>query len=192
MLTALALAVAAPAAEEIVLPEGEALAAAVAARDAEFFAFEGCDPDGLQDMLAADFEMYPDRGAVVATAAEPFVREYREACVARRTADAWRSRRELVAASLNVHPVPGYGAIEDGERVVRRRVDRSPRAICAMLGVWRTRPPHGTFYKRQGDGPERLAGRARAPGSRVTLLPGPGGLNPSCARSARCRQSPSG
>jgi len=108
MLTALALAVAAPAAEEIVLREGEALAAAVAARDAEFFAFEGCDPDGLQDMLAADFEMYPDRGAVVATAAEPFVREYREACVARRAADALalppRARRRQPQCSSRTPP----------------------------------------------------------------------------------------
>ena len=40
----------------------------------------------------------------------------------------------LVAESLNVHPVPGYGAIEDGEHL---------------------------FYERQGEGPERLVGRAR-------------------------------
>jgi uncharacterized protein DUF4440 len=137
MLIALALAAAAPAAAgEIVLPEGEALTAAVAARDADFFTllFEGCDPDRLQAMLTADFEMYHDRGGVVATSAEPFVREYRESCTARQAPDAWRSRRELVAASLNVHPVPGYGAIEDGEHL---------------------------FYERQGDGPEHLAGRAR-------------------------------
>lgn len=127
---------AAAAAAETTLPEGEVLTEAIAARDAEFFAlaFEGCDPDRLRTMLAPDFEMYHDRGGVVARTAEAFVQEYRESCVARQAPDAWRSRRELVRSTLNVHPVPGYGAIEDGEH---------------------------QFYERQGDGAERLAGHAR-------------------------------
>ncbi len=130
------LAALAAAAEPVALPEGEALKAAVAARDGEFFAllFEGCEPERLRAMLASDFEMYHDRGGVVARNAEAFIDEYRRSCAARGAPDAWRSRRELVAASLNVHPVPDHGAIEDGEHL---------------------------FYERQGDGPERLAGRAR-------------------------------
>ena len=134
MLIALALAAASPAA--IVLPEGAALTAQVAARDAEFFAllFDGCDPERMRTMLTDDFEMYHDRGGFVASRAEPFVSEYGRSCTERQAPDAWRSRRELVASSLSVHPVPGYGAIEDGEHL---------------------------FYERQGDGPERLAGRAR-------------------------------
>ena len=136
MLILLSLLAAAAPAEAVTLPEGEALTAAVAARDAEFFAlaFEGCDPDRLRTMLTPGFEMYHDRGGVVARTADAFVADYRESCTARQAPDAWRSRRELVAASLNVHPVPGFGAIEDGEH---------------------------QFYERQGDGPERLAGHAR-------------------------------
>lgn len=127
---------AAAASEPVNLPEGEALSAAIAARDAEFFAlaFEDCDPDRLRTMLTSDFEMYHDRGGVVARTAETFVEEYRRSCGARQAPDAWRSRRALVTATLNVHPVPGFGAIEDGEHL---------------------------FYERQGDGSERLAGRAR-------------------------------
>jgi len=132
MLIALALAAAAP----VVLPEGAALTEAVRARDAEFFAllFEGCDPARLRAMLSPDFEMYHDRDGVVARTADAFVADYRRSCAERQAPDAWRSRRELVAPSLGVHPVPGHGAIEDGEHV---------------------------FYERRGDGPERLAGRAR-------------------------------
>jgi hypothetical protein len=135
LLIALALAAAAPAAE-INLPEGEALAGAIAARDAEFFEllFEGCDAAQLGGMLAPDFEMYHDRGGVVARTAEAFLADYRRTCAERQAPNAWRSRRELVRPTLNVHPVPGYGAIEDGEH---------------------------RFYERQGDGPERLAGHAR-------------------------------
>ncbi len=118
------------------IPDGPALTGIIRARDAEFFAlaFDGCDPERLRTMLTPDFEMYHDRGGFVAQDAEAFVRDYAQSCTALQAPDAWRSRRELVAASLNVHPVPGYGAIEDGEHL---------------------------FYERQGDGPERLVGRAR-------------------------------
>ena len=135
MLIALALA-AAPAAAAVTIPEGEALTRAIAERDSEFFAlaFEGCDPARLGTMLTPDFEMYHDKGGVVARAADTFVAQYAKDCEARKKPDAWRSRRALVASSLNVHPVPGYGAIEDGEHL---------------------------FYERQGDGPEKLVGRAR-------------------------------
>lgn len=126
----------------LTLPEGPALTEAIRARDAELFqlAFLGCDPARLRTMLTPDFEMYHDRDGVVATNAEAFVADYDRSCHDRQRPDAWRSRRALVPASLNVHPVPGYGAIEDGEHL---------------------------FYEWQGDaqGPEEraghLVGRAR-------------------------------
>jgi hypothetical protein len=132
MLLMLALAVADP----VPLPQGAALTEAVRARDAEFFnlAFLGCDPERLRTMLTPDFEMYHDRDGVVARSADPFIADYARSCHERQAPNAWRSRRELVADSLNVHPVPGYGAIEEGVHV---------------------------FYERRGDGPERLVGRAR-------------------------------
>jgi hypothetical protein len=118
------------------LPEGPALTEAIAARDSEFFEllFEGCDPARMATMLTPDFEMYHDRGGVVAIGSEAFVADYARNCAARGAPDAWRSRRELLRPTLNVHPVPGFGAIEDGAH---------------------------QFHERQGDGPERLAGRAR-------------------------------
>lgn len=136
MLIALALMAVQPPAAEVTLPTGEALTAALAARDAEFFSllFEGCDADALGSMLTSDFEMYHDRDGVVARNAGELLAGYREFCTQRQAPDAWRSRRALVASTLNVHPVPGYGAIEDGEHL---------------------------FYERQGEGPERLAGHAR-------------------------------
>jgi hypothetical protein len=134
MLIALSLAMAAPP-DTPALPEGEALTSAIAARDAELFdlLFNGCDPDRMATMVTDDLEMYHDRDGAIVTAAA-FVADYRRWCTERQAPDAWRSRRELVAASLNVHPVPGFGAIEDGEHL---------------------------FYERQGDGPEHLAGSAR-------------------------------
>ena len=137
MLTLMSLAAAAALQPDpIALPDGAALTEAIAARDSEFFAiaFDGCDPEQIRTMLMPDFEMYHDRGGVIALDAEAFVEDYRRSCTERQAPDAWRSRRELVRSTLNVHPVPGYGAIEDGEHL---------------------------FYERQGTGPEHLAGRAR-------------------------------
>ncbi|MDP1735951.1 MAG: nuclear transport factor 2 family protein [Caulobacter sp.] len=131
---ALVLLAALPAASQT-LPQGEALTRAVAARDAEFFDlfFQGCDPARIETMLTPDFEMFHDKAGMVAAGAAGFVADYAKACEARKKPDAWRSRRELVASSLKVEPIPGYGAFEEGDHL---------------------------FYERQGDGPEKLAGRA--------------------------------
>lgn len=112
-----------------------ALRTEIAAHDAEFFRifFEGCDPQAVAGMLTEDLEFYHDKQGVVTRSAAPFVAQYAETCEKRKVPDAWRSRRELVADTLRVDPVPGYGAIEDGDHV---------------------------FYERKGDGPEKLVGRA--------------------------------
>ncbi|MEQ1542560.1 MAG: nuclear transport factor 2 family protein [Novosphingobium sp.] len=132
MLASLALLAAAP----VALPEGPALTAELVAADDRFFtAFFGttCQPDVVRSLIADDFEMYHDKGGVVATNADQFMADYAKNCAARAAPDAWRSRRELVPESLIVNPVPGFGAIEDGDH---------------------------RFYERQGDGKERLAGTA--------------------------------
>jgi Domain of unknown function (DUF4440) len=123
------------AAAALALPEGPALTEAIRGRDAEFFHiyFDRCEPEKVAAMTVPDFEMYHDRGGVVARNAEAFVADYRKSCTEKLRPDAWRSRRELVATSLKVHAVPGFGAIEEGDHV---------------------------FYERKGDGPEKKAGVA--------------------------------
>ena len=131
----LLLALALQAAPAVTIPTGGDLRTAVAAADAALFKtfFEECAPAKLDTMLTPDFEMYHDREGVVARDSKSFVALYTKQCEAKKAPDAWRSRRELVADSLNVEPVPGFGAIEEGDHV---------------------------FYERQGDGPEKLVGRA--------------------------------
>lgn len=118
----------------VTIPQGEALTAAIADADSRLFQsyFDLCVPVAVASMVTDDFEMYHDRGGVVARDGAAFVDDYRRSCTARQAPDAWRSRRELVAGSLRVDPVPGFGAIEEGDHL---------------------------FYERRGEGPERLAGR---------------------------------
>ena len=117
------------------IPSGPALTDAIAASDKALFAtmFEGCDPAALRSMVTPDLEFYHDKGGLM-SGADAFVADYAKSCEARKKPDAWRSRRELVASTLQVWPVPDYGAIETGEHL---------------------------FYERHGDGPEKLVGRAR-------------------------------
>ena len=112
-----------------------ALTAEIQAADAALFAtfFTECDPAKLAKMVAPDLEMYHDKDGVVALGGKAFVDMYAKRCEEKKAPDAWRSRRELVAGTLRVDPVPGYGAIEEGDHV---------------------------FYERQGDGPEKLVGKA--------------------------------
>ena len=165
-LVAAALAAAAPASRPAAappptIPPQPALTQAIVDRDAEFFAlyFTGCDPVRLRTMLAPDVEFYHDKGGFVFRHAEAMVADYAKACAARKAPDAWRSRRELAPASLRVDPVPGYGAIEDGEHY---------------------------FYERQGDGPEKRVGYGRFT---IVWVLGPDGWRLSRALSFAHRPS---
>jgi hypothetical protein len=118
------------------VPERPALEQAIARRDTEFFRlfFEGCDPARLRTMVTDDLEMYHDKDGFVWHGADEAVAGYAKRCTEQKKPDAWRSRRELVPGTVQIDPVPGFGAMETGEHV---------------------------FYERRGNGPEKLVGRAR-------------------------------
>jgi len=133
LLAALALSPAPPP-PPVEIPPPPALAQAIAARDARLFGvmFEQCDPAALADLVTGDMEFYHDKGGRMAH--DAFLADYAKGCAAKTAPDAWRSRRELIAGSMKVYAIPGFGAVEEGGHV---------------------------FYERKGDGPERLAGKAR-------------------------------
>ena len=130
-----ALAVAQTPAPAATIPEEAALAPIIAERDAVLFAtmFDRCDPAALADLVTDDLEFYHDRGGLTATRTT-FVADYAKGCEARKAPNAWRSRRELVPGTMQVYAIPGVGAVEEASHL---------------------------FYERQGDGPEKLVGRAR-------------------------------
>jgi hypothetical protein len=96
-------------------------------------AFGTCDLVALRALVADDMEFYHDKGGVVARSGSEFVAAIDKRCEGSKAPDSYRSRRELVEDSLEVYPIPGYGAMEAGTH---------------------------RFYERRGDGPESLAGIA--------------------------------
>lgn len=111
------------------------LADQIQAADAALFRtfFTECDPARLATMVTDDLEFVHDKDGFQYHDGKSLVADYAKQCEAAKAPDAWRHRRELVAGSMHVDPVPGYGAIEEGDHV---------------------------FYERKGDGPEKLVGRA--------------------------------
>jgi hypothetical protein len=137
-LLAAAAAAAQPAPAAVAVPPQPALTEQIRARDAEFFAlfFTGpCDTARFRTFLTDDVEMYHDKAGFNIRSAGDFVRIFADDCTRRQNPREWRSRRELVPASLHVDPIPGWGAMQTGEHL---------------------------FYERHGvDGTEKLVGRAR-------------------------------
>jgi hypothetical protein len=135
-MTLLLLLLAAAAAPPVAIPPQPQLAQQIERADTELFAlyFNGCDGPRMRAMVTPDVEFYHDKGGVIARDADALVADHLKECEAKKAPGAWRSRRELVRSSLAVDPVPGHGAIETGEHL---------------------------FYERKGEGPEKLAGRAR-------------------------------
>lgn len=133
MLTLFALAAVA-----VAVPPQPQLTEQVARADAELFDLffvKPCDEPRFRALIADDVEFYHDKDGFVARSAKDFMAAYRQNCASRTDPKAWRSRRELIAGSLRVDPVPGFGAMEVGDHL---------------------------FYERHGvGGTEKLAGRAR-------------------------------
>ncbi|HEY7005466.1 MAG TPA: nuclear transport factor 2 family protein [Sphingomicrobium sp.] len=134
----LSLLLAALTAAPVTVPPQPQLTEQIAKADAELFDLffvRPCDEPAFRALLADDVEFYHDKDGFNVHSADEFMKDYRQNCSSRADPTNWRSRRELVRSSLQVDPIPGYGAMEAGDHL---------------------------FYERHGvDGTEKLAGRAR-------------------------------
>ncbi len=109
-------------------PSSPQLQSEVRDQDAKFFKlmFEVCDPDAMSRMVTPDFEMYHDRGGVVAKGEPEFIANYTKDCRSWTKPGAVRARRVLVPETFGVYPVPGYGAIEGGSHDFYAGVEGKP------------------------------------------------------------------
>lgn len=77
--------------------------------DSIFFnAFNSCDTVTMKAMFTSDLEFYHDKGGL--TNYQQNLQSIRSRC-----SSEGKVRRELVLSSLEVHPIPNYGAIQVGE-----------------------------------------------------------------------------
>ena len=97
-------------------PTPAALAALLAEQDRRLFelGFDRRDDAALRAMLADDFQFFHDKGGVVATAPDAFVRIVAESFEGRATGQNVRARRELVPGSLATYTLGPDHALQLG------------------------------------------------------------------------------
>lgn len=117
---ALILAQAAPdAAAPQPIPPIETAREQVAELDAKLFwaAFEGCEPDALEPLLAEDFRMLHDLAGLPIKSRADFIANFEQQCADRAEGgqyEGYKNRRLLVPGSRSVTPLGQWGVLERG------------------------------------------------------------------------------
>lgn len=96
---------------------------------AVFAAYNRCDLDTFEGYFVPDVEFYHDTGGVTRTRQEVMDSTRKYIC--------GKVRRELVAGSLRVYPVKGFGAIEEGEHRFCQLDTGRCEGIARFVMVWR-------------------------------------------------------
>ena len=88
-------------------PTAEELARTLAAQDAALFdSFNRCDLEKFATFFVEDVEFYHDKGGVTLTRKSLVESVRNNIC--------GKVRREVIAESLEAHPIPGFGAVQMG------------------------------------------------------------------------------
>jgi ketosteroid isomerase-like protein len=113
-------------------PAPEELSRTLTALDATVFdAFNRCDLPKLGSYFADDLEFYHDKGGLSLTSKSLVEAVKNNIC--------GKVRREVVQGSLEVHPIPGFGAVQLGvHRFYETQSARpnDPVGIARFLHVW--------------------------------------------------------
>jgi len=123
-------------------PDPAQLRETILALDARLFdaVFVTCDTQALAELVGDDLEFYHDRSGLTARSGKEFIDGVARNCAGRDQPGSYRSRRELVAASLQVYPVPGFGAMQLGSHRFHERQDDGPETHVGSADfamVWR-------------------------------------------------------
>jgi hypothetical protein len=117
----------------------------LAAMDAKLFGavFDTCDVEALKTLIADDFEMYHDKGGLVAASGAQFVEDIRGMCERQKTGEDYRARREIVAGTLEAFPLNNYGGIQTGIHRFYKKIPGQPDKLVEIgkfTSVWKKEP----------------------------------------------------
>jgi len=115
--------------------KGDALYDVIAAQDkAAFDAFNRCDLKTLGSFFVDDVEFYHDRDGL-SVGKQPFLDAVRNNVCGKFT-------RELVPGSLEVYPLPGYGALEIGVHRFVHSDPTNPTGQGRFTHIWKNTNGH--------------------------------------------------
>ena len=117
----------------------------ITAADAALFSafFDRCDVEALKKMVTDDFEMFHDKGGLVAASGAQFIGNSEGICARQKTGEDYRARRELVPGTLKVYPLNNFGAVETGEHRFYQLLPGKPEKlveISLFAHVWKKEP----------------------------------------------------
>ena len=111
----------------------EELKRTITALDAALFdAYNRCDLKTFSDFLADDLELYHDQDGLV-IGSRPLTENVKKYVC------GGDVRRKLVAGTLEVHPIEGYGAICTGVHRFLHPKSNAPARERSFVNVWRYR-----------------------------------------------------
>jgi hypothetical protein len=122
------------------LPATDPTYRAIAAADAALFgASNRCDLTSMTTLVADDLEFYHDRSGLSLGRADLLQKTKDNLCN--------KVMRELVPGSLEVHPLPGFGAIELGTHRFRNSAEPGSVGEAKFAHVWRLRDGAWQLYR---------------------------------------------
>ena len=112
-------------------PESKAIHDTVARLDSMLFdAYNTCKLDVFASMVSSDIEFYHDRGGLSTSKPDLVTAIKNNIC--------GKVRRELLAGSIEVYPIPGYGAVEMGAHRFynNQEKERGPSRFSKFVHIW--------------------------------------------------------
>ena len=110
-------------------PASQALHDTIVQLDSLFFeAYNACKLDVFASYLSEDMEFFHDRGGRTTSKASVVEGVKNNVCN--------KSSRELLPGSIEVYPIPNYGAIEIGVHRFYNRVENSRGKYARFVQIW--------------------------------------------------------
>jgi hypothetical protein len=91
--------------------------------------YNNCKLDVQEQLIAADLEFYHDRGGVT-TSKKALIEALKNNICGKVT-------RELLKGSIEVYPIPNYGAVEMGYHRFHNKSENSTSPFARFVNIWR-------------------------------------------------------
>lgn len=113
------------------VPESKVIHDSIVLMDSIFFeAYNTCKMDVMESLISDDVEFYHDRGGLTTLKSQILDATRRNIC--------GKVTRELLKGSIEVYPIPGYGAIQIGAHrfINHQEMDKGPSRYSKFIHTW--------------------------------------------------------
>ena len=121
-------------------PESKEIHDAITRMDSIFFeAYNTCKLDVMESMLSDSLEFYHDRGGLSTSKKEVMEGIKKFVC--------GNTRRELLKGSIEVYPIPNFGAVQMGAHRFHNLSEKSTSRFSKFVQTWRLENGKWKMYR---------------------------------------------